>query len=88
MPIPIRKVYFPPAARLRTYIHGRPVKGRNEPSAVGGKLHVFQTSVLDNTYILLGIAWVLHRLHKVPLEVMAENVWKNAVDLFKLKKLE
>jgi TatD DNase family protein len=31
-----RELFFPPATRPEAFISGRPTKGRNEPTAIGG----------------------------------------------------
>lgn len=69
LPQTLRSLFFPPAKRPEQFVMGHPVKGRNEPSAIGG------------------VAWVVHRLHNVPLEKVAEKVWKNTVELFALNEL-
>ena len=36
LPVDLRKLFLPQAARAEAFVPGRPVKGRNESSAVGG----------------------------------------------------
>lgn len=36
LPANLRALYFPQAMKPESFVYGRPVKGRNEPSAVGG----------------------------------------------------
>jgi TatD DNase family protein len=36
MPAALRELYFPPATKVENFVHGKPVKGRNEPCAIGG----------------------------------------------------
>ncbi|KAK0208175.1 hypothetical protein DFS33DRAFT_1301874 [Desarmillaria ectypa] len=36
LPASLRPLYFPPATKPDQFIYGRPVKGRNEPCAIGG----------------------------------------------------
>jgi TatD DNase family protein len=36
LPASLRESYFPLATRQDNFVHGKPVKGRNEPSAIGG----------------------------------------------------
>lgn len=36
LPSSLRSVYFPPATKPEAFVRGKPVKGRNEPSAIGG----------------------------------------------------
>ncbi|KAH7930563.1 Mg-dependent DNase [Leucogyrophana mollusca] len=36
LPASLRALYFPPATKPETFVLGKPVKGRNEPSAIGG----------------------------------------------------
>jgi TatD DNase family protein len=35
LPADLRELYLPPAVRAEAFVPGRPVKGRNEPSAIG-----------------------------------------------------
>ncbi len=35
LPADLRELFVPPAVRAEAFVPGRPVKGRNEPSAVG-----------------------------------------------------
>ncbi len=35
-----------------------------------------------------GVAWVVHRLHGVPLEDVVEKCWRNTVEVFGLDELE
>lgn len=36
LPASLRSVYLPPATKPEAFVYGKPVKGRNEPSAIGG----------------------------------------------------
>jgi len=36
LPADLRESFLPPAVRAEAFVPGRPVKGRNEPSAIGG----------------------------------------------------
>lgn len=36
LPQSLRSLYFPPATKSESFVYGQPVKGRNEPSAIGG----------------------------------------------------
>jgi len=36
LPASLRELYFPPATKPENFVLGQPVKGRNEPSAIGG----------------------------------------------------
>lgn len=36
LPAALREVYFPSARKPESFVSGSPVKGRNEPSAIGG----------------------------------------------------
>ena len=36
LPADLSALYFPPATKPESFVSGRPVKGRNEPSAIGG----------------------------------------------------
>lgn len=35
LPADLRELFLPPAVRVEAFVPGRPVKGRNEPSAIG-----------------------------------------------------
>ncbi|KAI0375213.1 Mg-dependent DNase [Pilatotrama ljubarskyi] len=36
LPPALNSLYFPPATKPESFVYGRPVKGRNEPGAIGG----------------------------------------------------
>lgn len=36
LPASLRSLYFPPDAKPERFVHGKAVKGRNEPTAIGG----------------------------------------------------
>ena len=36
LPSSLNSLYFPPATKPEAFVLGKPVKGRNEPSAIGG----------------------------------------------------
>lgn len=36
LPPVLRALYFPPTTKPEQFVYGKPVKGRNEPTAVGG----------------------------------------------------
>jgi len=36
LPADLRELFLPRAVRAEAFVPGRPVKGRNEPSAIGG----------------------------------------------------
>jgi TatD DNase family protein len=36
LPTSLRSLYFPPDTKPERFIHGKAVKGRNEPSTIGG----------------------------------------------------
>ncbi|EGO25736.1 hypothetical protein SERLADRAFT_369120 [Serpula lacrymans var. lacrymans S7.9] len=36
LPVNLRALYFPSATKPESFVYGKPVKGRNEPSAIGG----------------------------------------------------
>jgi TatD DNase family protein len=42
LPQSLRSLYFPPDTKLERFVYGKPVKGRNEPSAIGGVAWVLQ----------------------------------------------
>lgn len=69
LPQSLNSLYFPQATKPESFVYGKPVKGRNEPSAIGG------------------VAWVISQLHGIPMESLADQVWKNTVEVFGLKEL-
>jgi TatD DNase family protein len=36
LPASLRSLYFPQSTKPDNFVHGKPVKGRNEPCAIGG----------------------------------------------------
>lgn len=36
LPASLRALYLPPAVKPESFVLGKPVKGRNEPTAIGG----------------------------------------------------
>jgi TatD DNase family protein len=42
LPPSLRSLYFPPDTKPERFVHGKPVKGRNEPCAIGGVAWVLQ----------------------------------------------
>ena len=36
LPSSLNSVYFPQGTKPESFVYGRPVKGRNEPAAIGG----------------------------------------------------
>lgn len=36
LPASLNSLYFPDAKKPEAFVHGKPVKGRNEPMAIGG----------------------------------------------------
>ena len=36
LPQSLRSLYFPPDTKPERFVYGKPVKGRNEPTAIGG----------------------------------------------------
>lgn len=36
LPSSLNALYFPPATKPESFVYGKPVKGRNEPCAIGG----------------------------------------------------
>ena len=47
LPPLLKDIYFPPATKPESHVPGKPVKGRNEPCAIGGVAWVIQ-SLHDN----------------------------------------
>ncbi|KAF8898916.1 hypothetical protein BD779DRAFT_1486210 [Infundibulicybe gibba] len=70
LPASHRQLYLPSAMKPENFVHGKPVKGRNEPCAVGGVawvVHQLQSP-------------------PVPFEKVTEKAWKNTVELFGLRE--
>lgn len=42
LPPSLRSLYFPPDTKPEKFVYGKPVKGRNEPCAIGGVAWVLQ----------------------------------------------
>ena len=36
LPASLNSLYFPQATKPESFVHGKPVKGRNEPCSIGG----------------------------------------------------
>lgn len=70
LPPSLNSLYFPQATKPEAFVYGKPVKGRNEPSAIGG------------------VGWVVSQVQDVPFATVAEQVWKNTVELFGLEELQ
>lgn len=70
LPPALKSLYFPQATKPETFVYGKPVKGRNEPSAIGG------------------VGWVVSQVQGISFEILAEQVWKNTVELFGLEELQ
>ncbi|THV06012.1 Mg-dependent DNase, partial [Dendrothele bispora CBS 962.96] len=43
LPAPLRELYFPHSVKPERFVYGSPVKGRNEPCAIGGVAWVIQS---------------------------------------------
>ena len=50
LPQSLRSLYFPPDTKPERFVYGKPVKGRNEPSAIGGVAWVLQRMNQDVTF--------------------------------------
>jgi TatD DNase family protein len=72
LPADLRESFLPPAVRAEAFVPGRPVKGRNEPSAIGGVAWVAHKVKGDS---------------EVPFEEFVEQGWRNTVELFGLREL-
>ncbi|KAL5534003.1 hypothetical protein ACEPAG_463 [Sanghuangporus baumii] len=57
MPAELRDVYFPPATKPESHVPGRPVKGRNEPCAIGGVCWVMSRVHSVNVEEVASAAW-------------------------------
>ncbi len=72
LPPDLHALYFPPATKPEAFVSGKPVKGRNEPSAVGGVAWVVHK---------------LHDADGASFAQFTEAVWRNTVELFALEEL-
>ncbi|KDQ63449.1 hypothetical protein JAAARDRAFT_119837 [Jaapia argillacea MUCL 33604] len=72
LPPSLRPLYLPPATQPHRFVYGKPVKGRNEPCAIGGVGWVIHE---------------LHE-GAVPFEKIKEKVWRNTIELFGLEELK
>lgn len=72
LPDNLRSLYLPPAVKPERFIMGKPVKGRNEPSAIGGVAWVIScvigvpyetlvTNAWNNTISVFGLSDVDER---------------------------
>lgn len=50
LPLTLKDIYFPPATKPESFIPGKPVKGRNEPCAIGGVAWVVKALHPDVSY--------------------------------------
>lgn len=50
LPPTLKDIYFPPATKPESFIPGKPVKGRNEPCAIGGVAWVVKALHPDVSY--------------------------------------
>ncbi|KAJ3553288.1 hypothetical protein NP233_g12679 [Leucocoprinus birnbaumii] len=84
LPPNYRSVFFPPATQPERFVMGKPVKGRNEPTAVGG---------------VAWVVYCLHRnareealargeqREEIPFWKIARKAYKNTIEVFKLQEL-
>jgi hypothetical protein len=58
LPVHLRAKYFPPSSKSDRFEHGKPVKGRNEPAAIGGVAWVVHQLHSDVSFkALTEIVW-------------------------------
>ena len=57
LPAGWREVYFPTATKPENHVPGRPVKGRNEPCAIGGVCWVMSRLYGVSVEEVAGAAW-------------------------------
>lgn len=84
LPPNYRSLFFPPATQPDRFVMGRPVKGRNEPTAIGG---------------IAWVIYSLHQrargeaLEKgqqkedIPYWKIVQKAYRNTIELFKLPEL-
>ncbi|KAI0048328.1 Mg-dependent DNase [Auriscalpium vulgare] len=73
LPQDLRSLYFPAATQPEKFVHGKPVKGRNEPSAIGG---------------VAWVAHQVNNGGDTSYEEMVERAWRSTVHLFDLHELD
>jgi TatD DNase family protein len=72
LPANLRELFLPPAVRAEAFVPGRPVKGRNEPSAIGAVAWVVH-KVKEGA--------------PSQFEELVEQGWRNTIELFGLREL-
>ncbi|KAF7799337.1 hypothetical protein EIP86_010569 [Pleurotus ostreatoroseus] len=72
LPPNLSSLYFPQATKPEAFVPGKPVKGRNEPTAIGGVAWVLHK---------------LHSDSGLSFEGLTEHAWRNTVDIFGLDEL-
>ena len=69
LPADLHGLYLPLAVRAEAFVPGRPVKGRNGPSAVGA----------------VACQWVTHKVkEEVSFQDFVDKGWRNTIELFGL----
>jgi TatD DNase family protein len=73
LPADLRDLFLPPAARAEAFVPGRPVKGRNEPIAIGA---------------VAWVAHKVKEEAASGFEEFVEQGWRNTIELFQLRELD
>lgn len=84
LPPNYRSVFFPPATQPERFSMGKPVKGRNEPSAVGGVAWVIYRLHRKAREEALAKG---EQMEEIPFLAIAQKAYKNTIELFKLQEL-
>jgi TatD DNase family protein len=72
LPADLRELFLPPAVRAEAFVPGRPVKRRNEPSAIGA---------------VAWVAYKDREGDPSQFDEFVEQGWRNTVELFGLREL-
>lgn len=84
LPSNYRSVFFPSATQPERFVMGKPVKGRNEPIAVGGVAWVIYSLHRKAREEALAKG---QQIEEIPFWKIVQKAYKNTIDLFKLEEL-
>ncbi|EKM83928.1 hypothetical protein AGABI1DRAFT_33246, partial [Agaricus bisporus var. burnettii JB137-S8] len=84
LPPDYRSVFYPAATQPQRFVLGKPVKGRNEPTAVGGVAWVIYSLHQQAREEALARG---EQREEVPYWKIVQKAFKNTVELFKLQEL-
>lgn len=84
LPPNYRSVFFPSATQPERFTMGKPVKGRNEPIAVGGVAWVIYSLHRNAHEEALANG---QQMEEIPFWKIVQKAYKNTVSLFRLDEL-